>query len=235
MHDGDSLNRIFSDGKRSWLNTLCPRIFAIHAVIFQDATVFKFTMQHAAGDAVGKRLTIHDVMANLRVALLTKPVALHNAAAAFCKGLHDEIPQRDMDTNRQYRIVGHASTATRHGPLRSSLRSQQACEWWDSCTANKIFPVMTLARKWQNALCHETKWRTIHVPGRVFDRWRTLAFQSDAKVSDFDLFASWIQLVGLLHTRNDLPLSLTNGGRILQTSRTPSTRAFLRDWLSPSV
>jgi hypothetical protein len=55
-HDSNALNDVFSSCKRSWRDTLYPRIFTIQAVLFLDATVFKFTMQHVAGDAVGERL-----------------------------------------------------------------------------------------------------------------------------------------------------------------------------------
>jgi hypothetical protein len=64
------------------------------------------------------------------------------------------------------------------------------------CTGNKLFPAMTLARKWWTAMRHDTQWQTIHIPEHIFDVWRSLARESGAKVSDFDLFASWIQLVG---------------------------------------
>jgi hypothetical protein len=55
---------------------------------------------------------------------------------------------------------------------------------------------MTLARKWRTAMRHDTQWQTIHVPEQIIDGWRNLACDNGAKVSDFDLFASWIQLVG---------------------------------------
>jgi hypothetical protein len=57
---------------------------------------------------------------------------------------------------------------------------------------------MTLARKWLTAMRNDTQWQTIHVPEQIIDEWRTLACDNGAKVSDFDLFASWIQLVGAL-------------------------------------
>jgi hypothetical protein len=44
MYDGNSLNDIFRSCKRSWHDILCPRIFTVQAVVFLDATVFKFTM-----------------------------------------------------------------------------------------------------------------------------------------------------------------------------------------------
>jgi hypothetical protein len=64
------------------------------------------------------------------------------------------------------------------------------------CTGSKLFPAMTLALKWLTAMRHATQWQTIHVPEHIFEKWRSLAYEGGAKVSDFDLFASWIQLVG---------------------------------------
>jgi hypothetical protein len=108
--------------------------------------------------------------------------------------------RRDLRTGDQDRqrlqSSGHDNTALRGRLGRSSLRTQQAREWWDKCTASKLSTVMTFARKWLTAIRHDTQWQTIHVPERVFEEWRSLACESGAKVSDFDLFASWIQLVG---------------------------------------
>lgn len=53
VHDANVLGDLFDDSKISWSNRLRPRIFTVQAVTMKDATVFKFTMQHAAGDAVG--------------------------------------------------------------------------------------------------------------------------------------------------------------------------------------
>ena len=191
-YDGNTLNDVFRSYERSWRDTLCPRIFTIQAVIFLDATVFKFTIQHVAGDAVGQCLpTSVD-----QHKFLTHILALYNATASFCQGLHDEIPPRTTATDREYRVSGHDNTALRGQLKRSSLRTQPAREWWDMCTGSKFFPAMTLARKWLTAMRHDTQWQTIHVPEQVFEGWRSLAFEGGAKVSDFDLFASWIQLVG---------------------------------------
>jgi len=55
-YDSKTLHNVFTKSKRSWHDTLCSRIFAIEVVILRDATVFKFMMQHAAGDAIGKCL-----------------------------------------------------------------------------------------------------------------------------------------------------------------------------------
>lgn len=128
--------------------------------------------------------------------ILKQTLALHDAAAAFCQGLHDEIPQRAIETNRQYRVAARDNTAPRGRSLPSSLRTQQAREWWDMCTGSKLFPPLTLARKWLTAMRHDTQWQTIHIPEQIVAGWRDLACESGAKVSDFDLLASWIQLVG---------------------------------------
>lgn len=52
-YDSNTLNDLFRKSKKSWKNTLYPRIFAIQVVILRDAAVFKFSMQHTAGDAIG--------------------------------------------------------------------------------------------------------------------------------------------------------------------------------------
>jgi hypothetical protein len=74
IYDSNTLNDVFRSCKKSWYNTLCPMIFTIQAVILLDATVFKFTMQHAAGDAVGECLQIfisQCVIADIRFELCT--------------------------------------------------------------------------------------------------------------------------------------------------------------------
>jgi hypothetical protein len=58
VYNPDILGGLFKDRAISWLDRVCPRIFKIQAITMQDATVFKFTMQHAAGDAVGTYLAI---------------------------------------------------------------------------------------------------------------------------------------------------------------------------------
>ena len=122
---------------------------------------------------------------------------MYNAANAFCEGLHGEIPQRTTDTDRQYRIAGHEKPTPGKQSPNSTLRTQQAREWWDMCTGSKLFPVLTLARKWWTAMSHETQWRTIHLSNSVVSEWRKLASNAGVKVTEFDLLASWIQLVGL--------------------------------------
>jgi hypothetical protein len=177
----------------SWHDTLFPRIFAIQAVILHESTVFKFTMQHAAGDAV----SMYRTTSTGNIIRLTVILGLYNAAAAFCEGLHGEVLERKTETDREYKVAGHGDTVSRPRLLRSSLRTQQAREWWDLCTGNTLFPALTLVRKWRSNMSHGPQWRTIHVSEQVFNEWRTLASEARVKASDFDLFASWIHLVSL--------------------------------------
>lgn len=53
VHNANVLGDLFDDSTISWSNRLRPHIFTVQAVALEDATVFKFRMQHAAGDAVG--------------------------------------------------------------------------------------------------------------------------------------------------------------------------------------
>jgi hypothetical protein len=53
VYDANVLGDLFKENQISWYNRLRTRIFTIQAVTTQDATVFKFTIQHAAGDALG--------------------------------------------------------------------------------------------------------------------------------------------------------------------------------------
>lgn len=53
VHNANVLGDLFDDSTISWSNRLRPHIFTVQAVALEDVTVFKFRMQHAAGDAVG--------------------------------------------------------------------------------------------------------------------------------------------------------------------------------------
>lgn len=184
------------------------------------------------------RLVSAAIPSSVNIAPLMKILAMYNAASAFCEGLHGEIPQRTTETDRQYRVAGHEKSTPLRNLKGSSLRTQQAREWWDMCTGSKLFPALTLARKWKTAMSHDTQWQTVHVSEQVLDGWRILARESGVKVSDFDLFASWIQLVGV--SRSPVTASvqahpLTSSNRTLQNSLTPSTQMFPSGWRSQSA
>jgi hypothetical protein len=90
VHDANAIGDLFDLDMIHWPKGLWPRIFTNQAVTMQDATVFKFTMQHAAGDAVGMSISMP---AGLKVSL-TAASGLYKAAAAFCEGLGGDIHKR---------------------------------------------------------------------------------------------------------------------------------------------
>jgi hypothetical protein len=54
IYDSKVVHDLFGNGAKTWTDFFRPRILVIQAAILQDATVLKFTVQHAAGDATGK-------------------------------------------------------------------------------------------------------------------------------------------------------------------------------------
>ena len=66
IYDSKVVHDLFGNGAKTWTDFFRPRILVIQAAILQDATVLKFTVQHAAGDATGKH-----AMAKVRSIMLT--------------------------------------------------------------------------------------------------------------------------------------------------------------------
>lgn len=54
VHNSRPLDVLFRNLPKALKDRLYPRVLVIKAVIMQDATVMKFTVQHAAGDATGR-------------------------------------------------------------------------------------------------------------------------------------------------------------------------------------
>jgi hypothetical protein len=191
VYDANTLGDLFDNNTISWSERLRPRIFTIQAVTTEDATVFKFTMQHAAGDAVGmvsKDRRTSDSMAN-------GSTGLYKAAAAFCEGLGGDVHKRPINFNRQYTLVSDGNTGSKWQSVRSLLQTQQARIWFDMCTTSKLFPIKTLARKWETARNNATRWQTVHFSRETIEMWQELAREAGVKVSKFSLLASWIHLV----------------------------------------
>jgi hypothetical protein len=137
------------------------------------------------------------------VAKLTQFLALYNAATAFCEGLHGETNRRSSRAHVDYKVLDHAAipqeskTNSRASPVVESLGTLQARSWWQICTSSKLFPVMTIARKWVDFYRTSTRWQTVFFPQNIIDGWRDAAQNSEVKVSTFDLFTSWIHLVSI--------------------------------------
>lgn len=195
VYDANVLGNLFDDSKISWSDRLRPRIFTLQAVTLEDATVFKFTMQHAAGDAVGMSTS------NAReLAVLLRVVAgLYKAASAFCEGLSGDIHKRSINLIREYKVATDGKTGSKwewkRQSLRSLLQTQQARDWFDMCTSSKIFNLKMLASKWKTARKNATRWQTIHFPKEIIEMWQDIAKKAGVKVSKFSLIASWIHLV----------------------------------------
>lgn len=52
-YDGTVLEQLFEKRISTWTDLFHPRILTIEAVLLADATVLKFTIQHAASDTLG--------------------------------------------------------------------------------------------------------------------------------------------------------------------------------------
>jgi hypothetical protein len=191
VYDAAILHDLFDNNETSWSNLLCPRVLTIRAVTMQDATVFKFTMQHAAGDAVGR----YSVLEKEGIPWLTRILGLHKAAAAFCEGLSGDVHKRSTDLARQYILAAQGKVDPKRQPVRSLLQTQQARDWFDICTSSKLASVKILASKWKTARNNAARWQTIHFPRKIIEMWQEMAREADVKVSRFNLLASWIHLV----------------------------------------
>ncbi|KAM0715209.1 hypothetical protein Q7P37_009674 [Cladosporium fusiforme] len=76
IYDASVLHKLFSKKSQKLIDRMQPRIFSIHVAQMKDATVFKFTMQHMAGDAV-----------------------------AFSEGLYGEVAVRSSRAMVNYKMV----------------------------------------------------------------------------------------------------------------------------------
>lgn len=54
VHDPRPLDVLFRNMPKALNSRFYPRVFVVQAAIMQDATVMKFTVQHAVGDATGR-------------------------------------------------------------------------------------------------------------------------------------------------------------------------------------
>jgi hypothetical protein len=225
VYDANVLGSLFNETQISWYNRLRTRIFTIQAVTTQDATVFKFTIQHAAGDALG----MSQVAAGQWTTWLTIFLGLYKAAAAFCEGLVGDVHTRSTNVTRHYTFAGQGKILSKRQPLSSLLETQQARDWFDVCTSSKLFPIKTLARKWKDARYNATRWQTVHFPRSTIEMWQDLARKAGIKVSKFNLLASWIHLVSYPSESSDLrQTKACNLNAEIQHTEPPSLRSDSR-------
>lgn len=146
------------------------------------------------------------------VAKLTQSVALYNAATAFCEGLHGETNRRPSRADVVYKVLDHGAIPKdskihcQTSLVVESLATLQARSWWQICTSTRLYPVMTIARKWVDFYRTSTRWQTVFFPQYIINGWRDAAQQAGVKASTFDLFTSWIHLVGILQYQSVLQL-----------------------------
>lgn len=193
IYDSKIVHDLFGNGAKTWTDFFRPRILVVQAAIMQDATVLKFTVQHAAGDATGKHTG-----RNVRLAMLTLFTAIYNAATAFCEGLHGEVQERSSRSDVDYTMIdtqAQKKAKEMNGRLSDAINSSQARAYFDWCTGHIFFPISTIIRKWLDCRRTPARWQTVYFPQHILDGWRQAAGDEALKVSTFDLFSSWLHMV----------------------------------------
>jgi hypothetical protein len=195
IYDSKVVHELFGNGAKTWTDFFRPRVLVIQAAIMQDATVLKFTVQHAAGDATGKHFGM-----NGRLLMLTMFTAIYNAATAFCEGLHGEVQARSSRSDVDYKMIdteAQKKAKEMTGRLRDAINSPQARAYFDWCTGHIFFPISTIIRKWLDCRRTPARWQTVYFPQHILDGWRQAAGDEALKVSTFDLFSSWLHMVSV--------------------------------------
>lgn len=132
--------------------------------------------------------------------MLTLFLAIHNAAAAFCEGLHGDVQPRSSRADVDYTVIGpeleEKTDKTSPTPWSGdSIVTSQARSYWDWCTASVLFPFATIARKYMEFRRTPARWQSVYFPQHILDGWRRAAEDEGVKVSTYDLFASWLHMV----------------------------------------
>jgi len=172
----------------------------IQAAILQDATVLKFTIQHAAGDATGKHTE-----SNAGSADADSIIAIYNAATAFCEGLHGEVQERGSRSDVDYTLIdtqAQQKAKAMTGRLSDAINTPQARAYFDWCTGHIFFPILTIIRKWLDCRRTPAPWQTVYFPQHVIDGWKHAAEDEALKVSTYDLFSSWLHMVSVILSLN---------------------------------
>jgi hypothetical protein len=242
-YDGTILERLFGRKLGTWTDVFNPRVLVIKAVLLRDATVFKFILQHAAGDAIGEMLSHSRKQLSHTNGV---PPGLYNAVSAFCEGIHGPVKPRASRPDRSYKPLEFPNSPGKHRDYMSTrlteetLRTPQARAWWPSCTGSLLFVPVTLMRTWWSFWRTPTSWRLVHFSEDILERWRGIARDANESVSTFALFAAWIQMVSVLQKREDSleeekspKCKLTSDARTMRTTSTVSTWARRRRSQSP--
>ncbi|KAM0695555.1 hypothetical protein Q7P36_005915 [Cladosporium allicinum] len=184
VYDATILDHFCKQTFRTWDDIFHPRLFTIQAVLTRDATILKFTLQHAAGDVLG----------------------LYNAANAFCEGLRGNVDKRLTRPDTGYQLL-ERSELQQNVKMSTALSGEifitpQARAWWRNCTSSQFFLPGLIFRNLCNSLHNPPSWQLMYFPESTLEKWRQIARENGAAVSTFTLFASWMQLNFADHARN---------------------------------
>lgn len=126
---------------------------------------------------------------------------LYKAAEAFFEGLTGPVAQRSNKLDRRYIFqCDDVKTHVEHGKakipcLKNSVSTSIARDWLENYDPSGLFPLAVAGREWWNRWTVSTRQQMIHIPKEAIMRWKSLAAEAGAKVSRFDLLASWIHVV----------------------------------------
>ena len=139
-------------------------------------------------------------------------LGLYKAAEAFFEGLNGPVTKRSNKLDRRYifrcddikRDVEPSKTTI--SALKDSMSTSIARAWLQNYDPSGLFPLAVAGRECWNSWTVPTRQQMIRIPKEALMRWKDLAAEAGAKVSRFDLVASWIHVVSFpLNSPNRLP------------------------------
>jgi len=128
---------------------------------------------------------------------------LYKAAEAFFEGLTGPVAKRSNNLDRRYIFqCDNIKRDVEHGKakisfLKDSVSTSIARDWLENYDPNGLFPLAVAGREWWNQWTVPTRQQMIHIPKETIVRWKDLAAEAGAKVSRFDLLASWLHVVSV--------------------------------------
>lgn len=134
--------------------------------------------------------------------MLKPSSAIHNAAAAFCEGLHGDVEPRRSRADVDYTVIDAKADEKTDDKKTSwsedNMVTAQARAYWSWCTGSLLFPLGTIWRKCMDFRRNRAQWQTVYFPQHILDGWRRAAEDEGVKVSTYDLFAAWLHMVSIL-------------------------------------
>jgi len=132
-------------------------------------------------------------------------LGLYNASKVFFEALTGLIAKRSNRLDRQYKLQfadskkevspGTGEARTKVSSLIDRMSTPAARAWLQNHTASRLFPLAVTGREWWSHWTVPLRQRMMHIPQAAIQRWKGFAEEAGAKVSKFDLVASWVHLV----------------------------------------